>query len=83
MNKALIAFWSNTDKKTGYKKWSERLIGIYATTDEAFFIRRKTKNNFEIQCDFKIEETSNPITHSNKNGIKNHIEFLSRRRLDA
>lgn len=79
MNKAVIAFWSHTDKKSGYEKWFERLIGIYATSDEAFFIRRKIRKNFEIQCDFKIEDTKNPITHSSKNGIKNHIDFLQKR----
>ena len=79
MNKAVIAHWSYTDKKSGYEKWTERLIGIYGTLEEAIFIRRKAKKNFEINCDFKIEDSKNPITHSSKNGIKKHLEFLSKR----
>jgi len=81
MNKAVIAYWSYIDKKHEFEKWTHRLIGIYETLREANFIKRKAEKNFEINCDFKIEDTNNPITHSSKNGIKKHLEFLDKREI--
>ena len=65
MNKALIAHWSynKKDKKGDIQEINiERLIGIYKSIEEAMFIEKKAKRNFEVNCNFKIEDTNNNIT---------------------
>jgi len=65
MNKALIAHWSykKKDKNGDIKKINiERLIGIYKSVEEAIFIERKAKKNFEVNCNFKIEDSNNEVT---------------------
>ena len=65
MNKALIAYWSyNKKDKNGDNQEIdvERLIGIYKSNEEAMFIEKKAKRNFEVNCNFKIEDTNNKIT---------------------
>ena len=65
MNKALIAYWTyNKKDKNGDNQEIdvERLIGIYKSNKEAMFIEKKAKRNFEVNCNFKIEDTNNKIT---------------------
>jgi len=65
MNKALIAYWTyNKKDKNGDNQEIdvERLIGIYKSVEEAMFIEKKAKKNFEVNCSFKIEDTNNNIT---------------------
>ena len=65
MNKALIAYWTyNKKDKNGDNQEIdvERLIGIYKSNEEAMFIEKKAKRNFEVNCNFKIEDTNNNIT---------------------
>ena len=65
MNKALIAYWTyNKKDKNGDNQEIdvERLIGIYKSVEEAMFIEKKAKRNFEVNCNFKIEDTNNKIT---------------------
>ena len=65
MNKALIAHWSynKKDKNGDIQEINiERLIGIYKSIEEAMFIEKKAKKNFEVNCSFKIEDTNNKVT---------------------
>jgi hypothetical protein len=77
MNKALIAHWTY-DKDNGKGKTTEievqRLIGIYETVEEASFIERKAKKNFEVNCSFKIEDTKNKVT--SKASVSRYMEHL-------
>ena len=77
MNKSLIAYWDyqRTDKQ-GNKKTIEveRLLGVYSTFEEASFIERKAKKNFEVNCNFKIEDTKNKVT--TKASVSRYMEHL-------
>ena len=77
MNKALIAHWTydKTNSKGEKKEVEvERLIGIYNTVEEASFIERKAKKNFEVNCNFKIEDTNNKVT--SKASVSRYMEHL-------
>tara|TARA_R100000808_G_C2147851_1_gene155870 strand:- start:1908 stop:2159 length:252 start_codon:yes stop_codon:yes gene_type:complete len=77
MNKALIAHWTyDRTNKQGETTEIEvqRLIGIYETVEEASFIERKAKKNFEVNCNFKIENTKNKVT--SKASVSRHLEHL-------
>jgi len=77
MNKMLIAYWDyNKTNKSGEttKIEVERLIGIYETFEEASFIERKVKKNFEVNCNFKIKPTNNKVT--SKASVSRHMEHL-------
>jgi len=52
----------------------ERLIGIYKSVEEAMFIERKAKRNFEVNCNFKIEDTDNKVT--TKASVSRYMEHL-------
>ncbi len=77
MNKALIAYWTyNKKDKNGDNQEIdvERLIGIYKSNKEAMFIEKKAKRNFEVNCNFKIEDTNNKIT--TKASVSNYMEHF-------
>ena len=77
MNKALIAYWSyNKKDKNGHIQEMniERLIGVYKSVEEAMFIERKAKKNFEVNCNFKIEDTNNKVT--TKASVSRYMEHL-------
>ena len=77
MNKMLVAHWSyDKTNKSGKTTKIEvaRLIGIYRTMEEASFIERKARKNFEVNCYFKIEDTTNKTT--SKASVSRHMEHL-------
>ena len=77
MNKMLIAYWSynKKDKNGDIQEMNvERLIGIYKSVEEAMFIERKAKRNFEVNCNFKIEDTDNKVT--TKASVSRYMEHL-------
>ena len=77
MNKALIAHWTykKKDKKGDIQDITiERLVGIYKSAEEAMFIERKAKRNFEVNCNFKIEDTNNKVT--TQASVSKYMEHL-------